>query len=81
MIIKNDKIIQHGGFVMQLFFFLLMICLVLCSSCACSSWPVDLDTFLGGTFKGLKIKNPFSGLFDNDIFKGITGPLGSIFKL
>jgi hypothetical protein len=68
MYINNNLPIQHGGFVLQLFLLLLIICLFMCSSCACCNWPFDLDTFLGGTFKSLKFR-PFDNLANLFNFK------------
>jgi hypothetical protein len=81
--ILNNNIVQHGGFVMQFFFLIIIVCLICCSSCACCSWPYDLDTFAGGIFKGLKIENPFKGIFSgfSDVFKGITNPFGEMGKI
>jgi hypothetical protein len=81
---KYNKIVQHGGgLFMKLFFFVIVICVICCCSCACCSWPYDLDTFAWGIFKGLKIDNPFKGMFSgfSDVFKGITNPAGEIGKL
>lgn len=61
MINKNNAVIQQGGAeIMQIIggiFALVIICLCLFGSCACSSWPADLDTFADGSFKKYKFTN------------------------
>jgi hypothetical protein len=52
MIDKKNIVIQHGGGL----FGLIIICLLLFCSIACCSWPIDLDKFDGGRFKGAKFR-------------------------
>jgi hypothetical protein len=59
-----------------------MLCIICCLSCACCNWPLDLDSFAGGMFSGLKIpffNDLFKGL--GSVFKTITNPFGEIGKL
>jgi hypothetical protein len=74
--LNKNYIIQHGGFMMQFFILLILITLILCSSCACCNWPADLDNFLGGTFRSLKFR-PFENLFKGFDIGNIGNPFSS----
>ena len=70
---KNNIAVQHGGSIIGALLFVIIVCgLLLCCSSSLN-WPFDLDTFLGGSLKQLKLTNSLSGF--NDIFKNISNPL------
>jgi hypothetical protein len=70
---KNNIAIQHGGSIIgALFLAILVFGLLLCCSSSLN-WPFDLDTFLGGVFKQLKLTNSLSGF--TDTLGKITNPL------
>jgi hypothetical protein len=73
---NNNIAIQHGGSILGMFF---LVILVFASLICCSSslnWPFDLDTFLGGAFRQLKLTNSLNGF--NDIFKNMANPFSSL---
>ena len=70
---KNNIAIQHGGSILgALLFAILVFGLLICCSSSLN-WPFDLDTFLGGVFKQLKLTNSLSGF--TDTLGKITNPL------
>ena len=73
---KNNIAVQHGGSIIGALLLAIIVCglLICCSSSL--NWPFDLDTFLGGSLKQLKLTNSLSGF--NDIFKNMSNPLSSL---
>jgi len=69
---KNNIAIQHGGSILGALLFAIIIFAVLICCSSSLNWPFDLDTFLGGAFKKLKLTNSLSGL--NNMFSNITNP-------
>jgi len=74
---KNNNIaIQHGGSIIgALLLAILVFGLLICSSSSLN-WPFDLDTFLDGSLKQLKLSNSLSGF--TDIFKNMSNPFSSL---
>jgi hypothetical protein len=70
---KNNIAIQHGGSIIgAVLFVILVIGLLICCSSSLN-WPFDLDTFLDGSLKQLKLTNSLSGF--TDTLGKITNPL------
>ena len=73
---KNNIAIQHGGSILGALLFAIIIFAVLICCSSSLNWPFDLDTFLGGSLKQIKLTNSLSGF--NDIFKNMANPLSSL---
>ena len=72
---KKNIAIQHGGGIIGALFLTIIVCgLLLCCSSSLN-WPFDLDTFLGGSLKQLKLTNSLKGF--TDIFSKISNPISS----
>jgi len=73
---NNNIAIQRGGSILGMVFFVILVCATLICCSSSLNWPFDLDTFLGGAFKQLKLTNSLNGF--NDIFKNMANPFSSL---